>query len=1133
MADLAGVPEVPTCRICRSEEEPGAPLYHPCRCTGSIRYCHQDCLMQWLQHSQKRYCELCKYDFIFHKHYKHTMPDGSFPPWLYARFIGWRALQIAAYILRVVFVGLVWLVLVPYTSYKVWCMYFRISDRIVDAVQGTRSYDATHTQPNTANLLPQRLSEERMADYTYRAARVLVETIYDEVTSEWPRSAFVTAAVMVSFVAVFLLREWVLQYQHETLEHRPAPEEEQPNAARDRIRAAALHAAQARAERMMAADPMHLLVQDLAQNAPQRLDTAWAAEHADAPEEYAMHPAPPQLAPNDEEGSLARAPARTFPHDDDSAWEDESEGGNEPGQVALEPAPLDDDDDDDDDDDEGDNLWDDNADMGEDLDSIMQVIGLRGSLWGFTQSVLILQALVVVIISVFVIFPYLLGRLFGFRFTEALLLPAALLRRITDPVFEFLLDRIAGVLRLTKAIFPQFLRAAPHTQSPVLGLHVPHTQTAPLARFVRHWAGGVARLAQTLQDCTRGTRIWERGLCVVLGHAYIVMGLFLETQLGVYIHGLHLSWPKHAMKQYTTIFKVLAFSVIDLVFFPLFCGTLLEWCLFPLFPGASIARMLGDARAAPFSFILCRWTAGTVYMFHFAQFVTATRAVVRPGVLCWMRDASDPDFHPIREILETRATLQLRKLGDSMIMYSAIAVCLAGASLRAVYYALPNVLPLHWHPLTPVLHVPVDLLLLQLGLRVVLKQARARVRAKRYFRYWWIWAARRVRLSAFLMGDDLPEEHGHVARGGWLARMLGTASEKHAQFIHDGGYARVPANDHPAPNALLFIPTDLHGAPLDEEGRAALEKQRASIATMEKHKALYSVVYIPPNIRRRVLGLLGLLWASVFCAMLGALFAPLLLGRGIMHLAGLGGVHDMYALYTGYVALIALVCVGVGGRRAVLSAQQRTLRVYASHAARLVFHISTALGLVPLLVGLVFHQYLIPVQQYTTEGIPQLNVLHAWALGLILLYLALLLTLFVAPDYAPTLWDMLEMLQTGSVWHVPVLVGWTWLVRPALVLALPLIAAPYLCAAFALWIAGKLAAAAAVQQLYLRCANLGIASLLLGFAAWHFILRRLRYWTSVLRDELFLESTELCNFTEHPAEGPFLGPLPHSMVRGG
>lgn len=30
------------CRICRCGPEPGQPLYHPCKCAGSIRYCHQD-----------------------------------------------------------------------------------------------------------------------------------------------------------------------------------------------------------------------------------------------------------------------------------------------------------------------------------------------------------------------------------------------------------------------------------------------------------------------------------------------------------------------------------------------------------------------------------------------------------------------------------------------------------------------------------------------------------------------------------------------------------------------------------------------------------------------------------------------------------------------------------------------------------------------------------------------------------------------------------------------------------------------------------------------------------------------------------------------------------------------------------
>uniref|UniRef100_A0A8C4EXE8 E3 ubiquitin-protein ligase MARCHF6 n=1 Tax=Dicentrarchus labrax TaxID=13489 RepID=A0A8C4EXE8_DICLA len=53
------------CRVCRSEGTQDKPLYHPCVCTGSIKFIHQECLLQWLKHSRKEYCELCKHRFAF------------------------------------------------------------------------------------------------------------------------------------------------------------------------------------------------------------------------------------------------------------------------------------------------------------------------------------------------------------------------------------------------------------------------------------------------------------------------------------------------------------------------------------------------------------------------------------------------------------------------------------------------------------------------------------------------------------------------------------------------------------------------------------------------------------------------------------------------------------------------------------------------------------------------------------------------------------------------------------------------------------------------------------------------------------------------------------------------------------
>ena len=66
--------EPDTCRICRGEGSPDEPLFYPCKCSGSIKYVHQDCLMEWLSHSQKKHCELCKTPFRFTKLYDPNMP---------------------------------------------------------------------------------------------------------------------------------------------------------------------------------------------------------------------------------------------------------------------------------------------------------------------------------------------------------------------------------------------------------------------------------------------------------------------------------------------------------------------------------------------------------------------------------------------------------------------------------------------------------------------------------------------------------------------------------------------------------------------------------------------------------------------------------------------------------------------------------------------------------------------------------------------------------------------------------------------------------------------------------------------------------------------------------------------------
>ena len=63
------------CRVCRCEGTVDRPLFHPCICTGSIKFIHQECLVQWLKYSKKEFCELCNYRFSFTPIYSPDMPQ--------------------------------------------------------------------------------------------------------------------------------------------------------------------------------------------------------------------------------------------------------------------------------------------------------------------------------------------------------------------------------------------------------------------------------------------------------------------------------------------------------------------------------------------------------------------------------------------------------------------------------------------------------------------------------------------------------------------------------------------------------------------------------------------------------------------------------------------------------------------------------------------------------------------------------------------------------------------------------------------------------------------------------------------------------------------------------------------------
>ncbi|CAD6208616.1 GSCOCG00010596001-RA-CDS [Cotesia congregata] len=107
------------CRVCRSEGLSDRPLFHPCICTGSIKWIHQECLLQWMRYSRKEYCELCGHRFSFTPIYSPDMPR-RLPLKDVVGGLFSSVVTAVSYWFHYTLVALAWLGLVPLTACRTY-----------------------------------------------------------------------------------------------------------------------------------------------------------------------------------------------------------------------------------------------------------------------------------------------------------------------------------------------------------------------------------------------------------------------------------------------------------------------------------------------------------------------------------------------------------------------------------------------------------------------------------------------------------------------------------------------------------------------------------------------------------------------------------------------------------------------------------------------------------------------------------------------------------------------------------------------------------------------------------------------------------------------------------------------------
>ncbi|KAJ1978517.1 hypothetical protein H4R34_003172 [Dimargaris verticillata] len=323
----------------------------------------------------------------------------------------------------------------------------------------------------------------------------------------------------------------------------------------------------------------------------------------------------------------------------------------------------------------------------------------------------------------------------------------------------------------TKPLAPLDHRLTP-VETPATASMVPELS---LTTLLQHIQTGWDHLAH-------GQSLGDHALTCVIGYGLILLGAVYIMQGGYDFAGERARVVKRTVYTSLLMLKVVVFLVIELALFPFVCGWLIDASTLPLFPASTtLQSRFAFAQEAPLTSVFLHWFAGTAFMFRFALFMAQCRDMVRPGVMWFIRDPHDPNFHPMKEILEKPTLTQCRKIGVSLIMYAVMIVLGLGVAIYGIAYCPPllpaasvqPVLPLNWKLAQPLSPIPFDLLALYFVVPFTLRRIRLRHIAKRVTRQWWALAARGLRLTSFMFDRRVPNEEGYFEYATWGAWLRG------------------------------------------------------------------------------------------------------------------------------------------------------------------------------------------------------------------------------------------------------------------------------------------------------------------------------------------------------------------------
>ncbi|KAI8063657.1 uncharacterized protein B0P05DRAFT_555187 [Gilbertella persicaria] len=637
-------------------------------------------------------------------------------------------------------------------------------------------------------------------------------------------------------------------------------------------------------------------------------------------------------------------------------------------------------------------------DVGDDMNGVLEAIGLRGNPWMLVQNSVLMSLMISLCLGVAVWIPYVVGRLVimirPITFVET---PIYLMRLITDPLVDFVLDLVMPFIwTQVKPLVPQQIQSALEGIQTPIQITNGTTEEGVSVIQERLEAMGTVALTRWHGFATGQTGL-DRSICILVGYLVLI-------SLGSwYLHG-HRRHRRSSgrnntetlsdmIRQQGIFLKVLFFILIELIVFPTVCGFLLDLATLPLFNG-SIESRYGFHLKSPYSSYFLHWFLGTGVLFYFAIFITVCREIIRPGVMWFIRDPNDPQFHPVQEMVERPFPNLLHKISQSALIYSVMLVFGVGTVTYSLGYT-GMVFPLRLPFNTPLSTLAIDLLMIQFLMPPLMRLIKPRDYSKKVLDLWWHMACRQLRLTSFMFNERKPDEEGRFVYRtwkAWLTRQVPQLPEDDVAiqegdviFQPDGMFLRVPKYDSVPvdPKRRMLVPVDpVSLEALDEQERGRLHPAAAD--TMDESQSTV-VVYAPPRFKQRLIVFLLYMWFSISLLTCSVTVVPLLVGRGLFYywLAPGSPVNDLYSFGLGIYVMVGIAILIRWIHDAYLTPNMMTyIKDKLTKLAKFCY-LSVTLGMwIPFLLGVAVDLFVfMPIRSSNTDTGLVIHVSQNWSFG--------------------------------------------------------------------------------------------------------------------------------------------------------